>query len=99
MDTMLFVYNGTFTSISLLLYSLSQSRKGLTKEWGRIFSSLLIFIHSVAALLAFFVYVDIGTDLTFSIILLDVFGIAVIHYMIFGFLRIQMKELRSSEVE
>jgi len=92
----LLLYNGTFTSISLLLYSIFQSKEGLTKEWGQIFSFILVVIHSIAVLLSFLV--DIYTaSLLFLIVLLDTFGIGIIHYMFVGLIKIHMSEIVDSK--
>jgi len=96
-NTTLLMYNGTFTSISLLLYSMFQSKEGLTKEWGQIFSFILILIHSIAVLLSFLIYTV--SCLSFLIVLLDIFGIAIVHYMMIGLMRIHLSEIVSSEIE
>ena len=91
MNTTLLLYNGTFTSISLLLYSLFQSKKGLVRAWGKVFSFILIVIHSIAVLFCLFSFI-IKINLM-VVMTLDSFGIAIIHYMMIGLIRMHISEM------
>lgn len=93
MDSTLLLFNGTFTSISLLIYSIFQSKQGLTKEWGQTFSFILILSFSTALLISFISYLT-ELNLWFQISLIDFFSIAIIQYMTIGLFRIQLAELR-----
>ena len=92
MDTAFLLFNGTFTSISLILFTIFQSKEGLIKEWGQVFSIILILIFSSSLILSLLNYINFLNIMSF-VAYLDIFGFSIFQYIILGLIRLKISKL------